>query len=256
MAADLTLRALACGAVLACATCRGPIREWPAGELRSGGRSVVAALGPAEVHRYRLPLAKDQLLRLVVDQQGVDVVVALEDPADVRVLQADRLINDHGPELVLAVTERSGDYHLVVRRLEGSSPGRYVAHVEALRAASVADRRSAAAYRLFTGAEGRDEKKALELRLRALATWRELGEVALEAEALERIARQHFERQEYQPAADLYREAAAAFAHAGDRRWEAITRNGLGFSLLPLGMTQEAADQHTLALSRGRWTTP
>src|SRR6185436_5011326 len=43
-----------------------------------------------------------------------------------------------------------------------------------------------------------------------------------------------------------------AFARAGDRRWEAIVRNELGSSLLPLGAAQEAADQYALALSRAR----
>src|SRR6185436_3626080 len=214
MAADR--RALACAAALLLAACREPVREWPAGELRAGGRPFRAALGPGEVHRYRLPLHQDQLLRLVVDQQGVDALVALENPSGALVLQADRLINDRGPELVLAVAGRSGDYSLEVRGLEGSGPGRYAAHVEALRPASAADRRSAAAYRLFTGAVGRGEDEAMERRKRALATWRELGEVALEAEALERIARQHYDSGEYQPAAALYREAAAGFARAGD----------------------------------------
>lgn len=252
------MSALAGAAALVLASCQGPdatvgaAREWPAGELRTGGGKVAAALGPGEVHRYRLPLRKGFLLRLVVDQQGIDAVVALEDPTGARVLQADRLINDRGPELVLAVADRTGDYGLVIRGLEGTGPGRYEAHVDVLRPASETDRRSAEAYRLFTGARDLEPEKAMEHRQQALATWQELGETALEAEALERLATQHIDADETQPAAELYRAAADTFEHAGDHRWEAMTRANLGAALLDLGEAQEAVDQYTRALALAR----
>jgi CHAT domain-containing protein/tetratricopeptide (TPR) repeat protein len=263
MAVSLAPRAaLACALagvmVLGLVSCRGPDhtvaveRRWPPGELRTGGAPVAAALRPGEVHRYRLPLKKGHLLRLVVEQQGIDAAVAFEDPSGAMVLKADRLIDDLGPELVLTVTATDGVHTLIVRGLAESHPGHYAAHVEALRPASAADRRSADAYRLFTGAEGLKTEEAMERWTRALDTWRELGEVALAAEALERIARQHYERGEHQPAADLYRQAADAFSRAGDHRWEAIARNELGASLLALGEAQQAVDQYSLALPFAR----
>src|SRR5215213_3180175 len=202
---------LACAAALLLAACRGPEppaageRDWPAGELRSGGRPVAAALGPGEVHRYRLTLKKGFLLRLVVDQQGIDAVVSLEDPGGAPVLKADRAINDRGLELVLAVAKTAGVHTLVIRASKDSGPGRYEARVEALRPASKADRRSAHAYRLFTGAndlEQMEPEKAMERWTQALAIWRELGEVALESEVLERIARYHHYHGERQLAVD------------------------------------------------------
>jgi len=244
---------LACAAaLLLAACCHEPPREGPAGELHSGGRPVTAALAPGEVHRYRLPLKQGYLLRLVVDQQGVDAVVALEDPTGALVLEADRPVADRGAELVLAVADRSGDYSLVVRGPEKGSPGRYTARIEALIPATEADRRSAEAYRSFTGARRQGDDEAMKSRARALATWRKLGQVELEGEALERIGTQLFIRRDYPSAAERYHEAAAAFARAGNRRWEAIARNELGSSLLPQGATQEAADQYTLALALAR----
>jgi CHAT domain-containing protein/tetratricopeptide (TPR) repeat protein len=236
-------------------TCKGLDRPWPSGKLRSGGAPVTAALAPGEIHRYRLPLRKGYLLRLVVDQQGIDVTVTFEAPSGALMLKADRQIEDHGPELVLAVTSTDGVYTLIVSGLPESHPGRYAAHVETLRPASPADRRSADAYRLLTGAEDLKPEKAAEAmkrRTQALATWRDLGDVALQAEALERIASQYNARGEYQPAADFYRQSADAFARAGDHRWEAIVRNALGASLLPLGEAQAAADHYNLALRFAR----
>lgn len=259
MAARQRRLALACAAVLALLSCWEPdrppaaIRDWPAGELRSGGSPVTAALAPGEIHRYRLALQKGQLLRLIVDQQGVDVVVAFEDPSGAQVLQADRPFGGRDQELVLAVADRSGDYSLVVRGLEESRAGRYKAYVETLRPASKADRRSAAAYRLFTGAQGlKKEEEAMRRRMQALATWRELGETALEAEALERIARQYYDQREREQAVAWYRKAVDAFARSGDPRWGARVRTNLGASLQNIGETEEAAEQYALALPLAR----
>ncbi|HEX6900222.1 MAG TPA: CHAT domain-containing protein [Thermoanaerobaculia bacterium] len=265
MAADRILGPLAllCALPLALAACRpedrpppsppaGAVRDWPAGELRSGGGEVEAALAGGEVHRYRLPLRQGDLLRLVVDQRGIDAAVVLEDPGGAEVLKADRLIDDRGLELVLAVAERSGDHRLVVQGLDGSGPGRYGARVEALRPASEADRRSAAAYRSFTGAEGLEPDTAMARWTAALATWRELGETALEGEVLARMARQRFDQRQWQASADLYREAAAVFARSGNPRWEALARNSLAANLLPLGDTEGAAGELTRAASLAR----
>jgi CHAT domain-containing protein/tetratricopeptide (TPR) repeat protein len=223
-------------ALAACGPSVGPPREWPAGELRSGGRAVTAPLRPGEIHRYRLPLAAGRLLRLVVDQRGIDAVVSLEDPAGAPILQADRLIDDRGPELVLAVTRTAGAYTLVVRGSEKSTPGRYAARVEALRPATAADWRSAEAYRNLTS--GRDLAGAL-------ATWGKLGETALAAEAMMGLASQHHGRGEYQQAADR-------FAQAGDLRWEAIARHELSSSLVPLFEAREAAAEETRSLDEAR----
>ncbi len=244
--------ALTCAAALVLASCREPAREWPPDELRSGGKPVAAALAPGEVHRYRLPLPAGYLLRLVVDQLGIDAVVALDDPGGARVLQVDRLIGDYGPELMLAVAERSGDYALIVRGPDSGGPGRYVARIETLRPASAADRRSAAAYRSFAGAEGLQPEEAMKRWTRARAAWRELREVALEAEAVERIARSVPDRGESRQAVALYREAATLFGRAGDHRREAMALFNAGSILVNLGEAGDAAGQYAAALSLAR----
>jgi CHAT domain-containing protein len=252
-------RALALtGAAALALACRGPhpaanaSRPWPSGELRSGGAPISAALRPGEVHRYRLPLQKGQWLRLVVDQQGIDVAVAFEDPTGARVLEADRLIEDRGPELVLAVTRTDGPHTLVIRGPSEGSPGRYAARVEELRPATAADRRSAEAYRILTGAKDLKPAAAMERCQRALTAWQDPGDVALQAEALLCIARQQIALGDYQQAAGSYGEAVSGFARSGDHRQEAIARNELGSCLLPLGEAQEAADQNARALAEAR----
>lgn len=226
-------------------------RDWPADALHSGSPAVVAPLAAGEIHRYRLRLRKGTFLRLVVDQQGIDARVFLTDPSGALVLWADRWIDDFGPELVLAVAAADGVYTLTVRGHD-DGPGRYAAHIEALRPASMADRRCAEAYRLFTSAEDLPPEEAMARWSQALASWHELGEVALEAEARERIALQYYIDHEYQQAVPLFRQAADGFARTGDGRREAIARKELGANLIPLGEPQEAVAQYALALPLAR----
>ena len=218
----------------------------------SPGQIVAAALAPGEVHRYRILLEKGDFLRLTVDQQGIDLVAIFEDPSGDKVLEVDRRISGRGLELVMAVAATRGDHILVLRGSQGGNPGRYEARIKALQPASEAYRRSADAYRSFREAEALGGEKAMVLWTRALATWRELGETALEGEVLERMAQEHYFHRQWQPAADLYRQAAAAFARTGNPRWGAIARNGLGSSLLSLDQIEAAIEQHTLALRLAR----
>ncbi|HEX4956250.1 MAG TPA: CHAT domain-containing protein [Thermoanaerobaculia bacterium] len=244
---------LALTAALTLSGCGGQVavQDWPTSELRTGGTLPAVELAPEEVHRYRLPLEAGSLLRLEVDQQGIDVELSLEGPDGSSLLQVDRPIGPGGLELVLAVTERAGDHQLVARGAAGGEPGRYQARIEALRPAGDDDRRNAQAYRRFTAAERSEPKeadRATNEREQALRIWRELGEEALAGEALNRLARAHNDQGRRREATELYTQAAAIFARLGDARWEAISRVGAGAQLLRQGEAEQALEQYALAL--------
>src|SRR3954452_5752017 len=78
--------------VLALSACRPAekVRDWPRGELHSGSGPISAPLRVGEVHRYRLPLTQGTLLRLVVDQQGIDAKIACAAPTGAFILEAGR----------------------------------------------------------------------------------------------------------------------------------------------------------------------
>ncbi len=234
---------------------QAPVRGWPKAELRAGGALPAAELAPKQAHRYRLPLEAGFLLRLVVEQQGIDVEVSLEGPDGSSVLRVDRPTGVGGPELILAVIERDGDHQLVVRAAAEGPPARYLARLEALRPASEDDRRIAEAYHRFTAAKDLKPEEAGQATAdceQALQVWRELGQDALAGEALNRLARQHYAQGRGREAAELYAQAAETFARLGDARWEAITRVGLGANLLPRGETEQALEQYTRALPLAR----
>lgn len=209
-----------------------PLAEhrWPASELRAGGE-VAGTLGPGAADHWRLPLAAGGFFRVTVEQDGVDVEVALLDPAGRTLLTADRNINDRGPELILAALSAGGVHTLAVRAFPGSGPGAYRARIDALRPATESDRLAAATYGRFRAAWELPPAEAAVITEEVLATWRRMGERELEAETLDRLGHLHLGLQDFPAAVAWYRQAAAAFAAAGDRRWEAICRNNLAIAL-------------------------
>lgn len=216
------------------------------------GSNREAALAPGEIHHYRLPVEQGQFLRLVVEQRGIDAAVRLTGADGAVLLAVDRLINDRGPELVLAVAEQSGLVEVEVEGLSASHRGRYEIRLEARHAASAAERASAGAYLRFAAAAARPPEEAIGEWTAALATWRELGEEALAGEALERLARSRTERGERATAVELYTEAAAAFRRAGEVRFEAIAENGATLNLVALGRAEEALARGASALKLAR----
>lgn len=228
-----------------------PPRDWPAGELHPGG-TVTAELAPGQVHRYRLALEADHFLRLVVDQQGVDLVATLHDPRNELLLRADRPFGDRGPELLLALAGRSGVHTLTLQAGETGGPGRYQATIEKLAPATAQDRRAAEAYRLFSAGESLAGEEAMRCFRQALATWRELDETLLEVEVLEAIGKRYWQRGDWAGAAESYRAAIAALGDAGHRRWEMVVRPNLASMDLPLGEAEEARQQYQAILALAR----
>ncbi len=148
----------------------------PAEELRPGGAPVSADLAPGETHRYRLPLERDQFVRLAVEQQGVDAAVALAVPGGELLVEADGPLGGHGAELVLAVAGRAGEYELTVRGGGSSRPGRYAVRIDAPRPATVRDRRVSAALLRYAAAAHLNGEERVARLSESLAEWRELGE--------------------------------------------------------------------------------
>lgn len=102
-----------------------PIRR----ELRGG-----------EVHSYRIRLTEGQYVYVVVEQRGVDVVVAVFDVRGKQLAEFDSPTGTEGPEPVELVTEVSQTYRLEVRGFQEESRGRYEIRVEELQEATTEDR--------------------------------------------------------------------------------------------------------------------
>ena len=104
------------------------------------GKPIEKELSGGQSHSYRLQLAKGQYVHVVVDQRGIDVVVALYGPEGKKLTEVDSPNGTQGPEPVSWIVETTGTYRLEVRSLEkDAKPGKYEAKIERLREADPQD---------------------------------------------------------------------------------------------------------------------
>src|SRR4051794_5599776 len=125
------------------------------------GQPIAREMRGGEEHTYEFTLNADQYVRVVLDQKGIDVVLALSGADGKQLLEVDNnLSGTRGMEVVSLVAEVTGDYFLKVRSLEkGAAPGRYELRLDELKTATDADRTRVAAERAYVaGAQVQAER--------------------------------------------------------------------------------------------------
>lgn len=191
----LLLLGLLAGAVIVWALARLSL-PWtaPSHDELLPGAPRVKSLGADASHRYRVELRRGEYLHLIVEQEGVDAVVAVRSPAGDPVLEVDSPNGDRGPEPVFLVAREGGSHEVEVRSGPAVGEGTYRIRVETLRPATARDRDHAAAVLQFArGEELRRRGGAQELRRalvpyrQALAAWERMDEPRWQAAAWEKI---------------------------------------------------------------------
>src|SRR4051812_3294841 len=81
------------------------------------GIPVERTLAAGQSHTYSINLEPDQLLQLVVDQRGIDVVVRVFSPAGKRLGEFDTPNGANGPEDVTVIADAAGAYRIEVAPL-------------------------------------------------------------------------------------------------------------------------------------------
>ena len=101
------------------------------------GRRIAREMRGGEEHTYQVTLSAGQYARVALEQQGIDVVLALFGVDGKPIVEVDNnLSGTRGLEVVSLVVDVSGAYRLNVRSLEkGASAGRYEVWIEELRPA-------------------------------------------------------------------------------------------------------------------------
>jgi len=203
--------------------------------------------------------AKGQALLITVEQDGIDVALALQDPAGRPLGVINTATERAGTETWLIPSGAEGAYRLEVRSaVPGAPKGRFGVRVEELPATPSerikAERLSTEAGLLFTQQNGEARRKALALYAEALAHWRSLGRKADEARALFRLAVLHQALGEWQPMLEALQDALPLFAAVGDRAQEADVLTYTGVALNGLSRHREAIDfyERSLEIRRAR----
>ena len=221
------------------------------------GQPVVREVRGGDEHAYQVTLTAGQYARVILEQKGIDVVLALFGADGKPVLEVDNnLSGTSGLEVVSLVAEVSGTYRFNVRAFEkDAAAGRYELRIEDLRIATEADRTRVAAERSYiAGAKlqaertGESRRKAIEQYGETLRLMREAGDRRGEAMTLTNMGTLYNLRNEPQKAFEHLDEALTVWRAIGDRHLEAITLLIKGGVYNARGEPHKAFDSYSLAL--------
>jgi CHAT domain-containing protein/Tfp pilus assembly protein PilF len=223
------------------------------------GKPVERELSGGQSHSYMITMISGQYLRIVVEQRGIDVAVALFKPDGKNISEADSEKATVGSETISAIAEAAGAYRIEVRSPEKTAKtGRYEIKVEELREATAEDKHRVAAESVFREAKQLQngtleaKKKSIEKYHEALELYRSAGDRRGEAGALRGIGLVYQSLGEMQKALEKFNEALPIFQTVGDRHGEANTLNNIGVVYLSMGEMRKALDKYNEALTLRR----
>ncbi len=191
-------------------------------------------IAPGEIHTFPIELAAGRRLRILVEQKGVQVVLAVTGPAGAELLAVRGPRGRHGPQRLVLATATAGTYRAEVR---ARTRGRYQITVEQLPPAAAtggAAAERAAAERAETAAGELNRRGTAEARAEAvaryreaLAHWRTAGMRREEAWALYSLGVLH-EKLDVPQGLEFLHQALPLLHDDGDGNGEAATLNMIG----------------------------
>jgi CHAT domain-containing protein/Tfp pilus assembly protein PilF len=197
------------------------------------GIAVEQCSSPGEKNSYSVQAPADSFLRLVVEQQGCDVVMTLFSPDGSRLAEVDSPEDVRGPELLVTRVSTAGNFRLEIRAKTG---GCYRLRASMPTANSKQERRRLAAERFATTAaalnfegDATSRQGALSQYLKALDLWRLEGAELEQARTLHALGSVYADLEESEPALKSLREALPLWRMAAEPHGEANSLNRLGF---------------------------
>jgi CHAT domain-containing protein len=220
------------------------------------GRQMQQELAGQEVQAYRIAMTAGQYAHIVVDQQGIDVVLRVFGPKNEIVGDVDRPTSVRGREAISLIADVSGIYTLRIQPLDKTAaPGRYTLALAEIRIAAPHDESRIAAERVVTeGVRLLDKKtassflRAIEKFEQAAALWRALDDSYEEAIALYAIGLSYRSIGENQRAVTAFAKALPIMQRLDDQYGKAITQTGLAWTYLNLGEYKRALENFSAAL--------
>ena len=221
------------------------------------GEPVAREMRGGEEHAYQINLNAGEYARVMVEQKGIDVVLALFGADGKPLVEVDNnLSGTRGLETVSLIAEASGVYRLNVRSLEkGATAGRYEIRIEDLRPATGLDHTRIAAERSYCAAAqlqnqrtSESRRKAIEQYAEALHLMREAGDRRGEAMILTNMGTVYNFLDEPQKALTSLDQALTIWRAIGDRHLEAITLSINARVYYALAEPHKALESYSLAL--------
>ena len=210
------------------------------------GDSFEKSMAGGGRHVYRLEIPAGKHFRAVVQQLGINVVLAISQPNGTKLTEVDRPNGSRGRETISLIAPTTGTYILEVRSLESiTAQGQYQLRVLKLRDEEIQDARWIEAERsvskaetLRTQANVEVLKQAIAEFNRAAALWRSLSQPYEQAVALYASGLVHTALGENQKAILDLSQALSLFKE--DSHGQAITKAALGWPYMYLGNNEKA----------------
>jgi CHAT domain-containing protein/uncharacterized protein HemY len=218
------------------------------------GQPVERDMASGQTHTYQITLRAGQFMRVVVEQKGINVAVALVAPDGKQVGEAD-LNGAFAQESLSHEAATDGGYQMVVRaNVATATKGTYDVRLEVKAGATAPDRQRIAAERLLVEASRLREQRAVavaqttEKAQQALTLWRGLGDRYWEAYTLNLIGLAYYDRSKFDQAIESYNQALAIRREVKDRYGEANSLYRLGWAYSSLSRYEQAIEYLEQAL--------
>ena len=212
------------------------------------GQPLERDMASGQTHTYQITLRAGQFMRVVVEQKGIDVAVALVAPDGKQVGEAD-FTGAFEQESLSHEAATDGGYQMVVRAtVETATKGTYDVRLEVKAGATAQDRQRIAAERLLVEASRLREQRAVavaqttEKAQQALSLWRGLGDRYWEAYTLNLIGLAYSDRSKFDQAIESYNQALAIRREVKDRPGEAVSLYRLGWAYSSLSRYEMAIE--------------
>jgi CHAT domain-containing protein len=223
------------------------------------GEVIRRKMAGGETHVFHIALAAGQFLRVVVEQQGVDVEVSISGPTLSQASQQSALADSpnglYGPESVSLISQLAGDYLIEVRSGNSIPDGGYELRTEGPREPTEADRDRVAAEALFAKGqklrfrgESESSRQAIEKYTESLALWEKLGDAHGLAYTTCNIGRTYKGLCDIPEAVANLNRAASILRESQDGPGEAWMLNEIGAIYRNLGDSSQAVEQYGRAL--------
>jgi CHAT domain-containing protein/Tfp pilus assembly protein PilF len=225
-------------------------------KLSTAGQSFTGSLAGGQTHSYSVNLVTGQFLQIVVEQQGIDLIVKIIRAGGETLAEVDRPNGSQGPESVSLIAVDSAEYRVQIIPASKRAPaGKYRLILQQLRQFQSSDQKRIAAEQAVSKGELLRPNQTVEAKReaisqfeKALSLWQTLGESYEEAIALYGLGLSYRQLGENQTAVNRFKRALAIMRSLGNRYGEAINQTGLAWSYLYLGATDKALDNFSQSL--------
>ena len=230
----------------------------PGTETIGAGSSIARQVKGGDANNFQIHLTPGQFLRVVVEQQAIDVVLVLTAPEGKQVSEVN-LTGAGGMESLAEEVGARGAYRLTIRALGSATlSGAYLVRVEIKDSAVASDQQRITAGHLLIEADALLKRgpalaqQTIEKLQQALAQWRELGEQYWEAYTLNHLGRAYRLLSRYEQAVEYHEQALALRRAVKDQAGEGITLDDLGSAYNFMSRAEKAIEYHEQALRIGR----